>query len=344
MKTFLLRILRTPLLCTALAGPAFVTPSVAFAQPTSVETERARALQKEGDTQFSKKEWAKARTAYIAAWAVLQHWSLAASLGDTELRMGLHQEAAEHLALMLTMSPPDDVRNTGESLLVEAKKHVGTVVLQIEPAGTDVSINGEFVGKSPLPTAVFLKPGVHTVELKKVGFLSRGKTLDVKAGSSLTEPLTLEPESQTGPKGPGGPEGPKGPQGPQGPEGPGKKPPPEPAPVWPTVVLAGASVAGIGLGITFTALSAQKASDIDETTACPDPVSAACLQEVDDLRSAGNAFQIGAIVSFVVGGLAGVGALTYAIVTSSSDEPAPSLSLVPHVGADFAGATLLGTF
>jgi hypothetical protein len=334
MKT-LLQLVRVPALCVALALAAFVAPHVVSAQPTEVEIERARALQKEGDTQFSNKEWAKARTAYIAAWAVLKHWSLAASLGDVELRMGLHQEAAEHLALMLTMSPPEDARKSGTAMLVEAKKQIATVDLRIEPAGTDVSVNGEFRGKSPLPTTLFLKPGTHSVELKKVGFLSRGKTLDVKAGSSEIVTLTLDPDTSTGPKGP---------EGPQGPEGPKKVPPPEPAPVWPTIVLAGASVAGIGLGITFAALSAQKASDIDDTTTCPNPVSLACLDEVDELRSAGTSFQIGSIVSFVVGGLAGVGALSYAIVSNSSDEPAATVSVLPLVGPGFAGAGLLGTF
>jgi hypothetical protein len=49
-------------------------------------------------------------------------------------------------------------------------------------------------------------------------------------------------------------------------------------------------------------------------------------------------------VSFIVGGLAGAGALTYALVTASSDEPTPSVSVVPQVDPNFVGVSVLGTF
>jgi hypothetical protein len=308
----------------------------AEAQVTDVQTDRARELQKEGDAQFAKQEWAKARAAYLAAWALKKHWTVVASLGDTELRMGLHQEAAQHLSEMLTLNPPPDARAGAERMLVDAKKHVATLELRVEPAGVDVSVDGEPRGKTPLASPIFLKPGTHTVELKKVGFLSRGKTLDARPGATETLELRLEAEST----GPGG-----GPTGPKGPEGPKPPPPPEPAPVWPTFLLGGVGVAGLGIGITLSVLSAGKVGEVEDTVdACLTPISATCLDDADALRGTAQSFEVGAIVSFVVGGLAGVGALTYALVTSSSDEPKPQVSVIPHLSPGLLGASVTGTF
>jgi hypothetical protein len=110
-------------------------------------------------------------------------------------------------------------------------------------------------------------------------------------------------------------------------------------------LLGGVGVAGLGIGITLSVLSAGKVGEVEDTVdACLTPISATCLDDADALRGTAQSFEVGAIVSFVVGGLAGVGALTYALVTSSSDEPKPQVSVIPHLSPGLLGASVTGTF
>jgi hypothetical protein len=298
----------------ALAGVSVVAPAqTATAQVTDIPTDRARELMKEGDVQYGKQEWVKARTAYIAAWALKKHWSIAASLGDTELRMGLHQEAAEHLAAMLTLSPPEDRRKDGEKLLAEAKQHVGTIDLRVEPSGTDVSVNGEPRGRTPLAAPIFLKPGTHTIELKKVGFLSRGKTLEVQRGATEVVTVQLEPEGGVAPGGP------KGPQGPTPPGGPGKGQPPEPRPLWPAVLLGvgGGTLLVGGASLLGAAFAVRGGADDDLGSTFCDAANPACDESNGALDTA-NTLGAAGLTGLIVGALSLGGMALYLAIPDSS--------------------------
>jgi hypothetical protein len=298
--------------CFAVAhGWAVVAPQEAPAQVTDIPTDRARELMKEGDVQYGKQEWVKARTAYIAAWALKKHWSIAASLGDTELRMGLHQEAAEHLAAMLALSPPEDRRKDGEKLLAEAKQHVGTIDLRVEPSGTDVSVDGEPRGRTPLATPIFLKPGTHTIELKKVGFLSRGKILEVQRGATEVVTVQLEPEGGIGPG--------EGPEGPTPPGGPGKGVPPEPRPLWPAVLLGvgGGTLLVGGASLLGAAFAVRGGADDDLGSTFCDAASPAC-DESDGTLDTANTLGAAGITGLIVGALSLGGMALYLAIPDSS--------------------------
>ncbi|MBK6515675.1 MAG: PEGA domain-containing protein [Polyangiaceae bacterium] len=76
-------------------------------------------------------------------------------MGDTELRLGLHRDAAEHLTAMIAMYPPDEDKQTlsdAKAMLEKAKAKIGTVTLASNVQGADVSVNGTVIGKTPCAT------------------------------------------------------------------------------------------------------------------------------------------------------------------------------------------------
>src|SRR5882672_10503221 len=68
------------------------------AEPHADDYARARALYKSASEAFEASQYADARRLLLEAWELRQSYDVAASLGDTELKLGLFPEAAEHLS------------------------------------------------------------------------------------------------------------------------------------------------------------------------------------------------------------------------------------------------------
>src|SRR3954463_14437863 len=70
------------------------------------EYARARALYKKAAEAFEASQYTEARRLLLDAWALRQSYDVAASLGDTEIKLGLFAEAAEHLSFSVRNFPP----------------------------------------------------------------------------------------------------------------------------------------------------------------------------------------------------------------------------------------------
>src|SRR5271156_6038694 len=91
-------------LVSLLAALAASTPCAAqqgapLAKPVAqAMTEKARQLFADGVKAYQQSRWADAHAAFLAAWALSKHYSIAGNLADCELKLGLHRDAAEHFA------------------------------------------------------------------------------------------------------------------------------------------------------------------------------------------------------------------------------------------------------
>ena len=149
------------------------TNAAAMTPAQRAEWERLRA---EGKAAAQTREWMKALKAYEGAWQIHKDWNLAANLGKMELNLGKLVEAAGHLEYAVREAPknlatdaPDEWAALGE-LQRKARAKVGALVINVEPAGAEVLVNGLAVGKAPLPGPVFVLPGAVTVEARAEGF------------------------------------------------------------------------------------------------------------------------------------------------------------------------------
>jgi tetratricopeptide (TPR) repeat protein len=191
---------RTPLGILVLAVLASaVTPASASApaQPpadTSALTDEARELYRKGMERYQARQYAQAQASFLAAFALMKHWSIAAALGDCELKLGRFRDAAEHLSFALRQMPADpSARQRADVALAleEARKHVAVIQVDVDLPGAEVLVNGTIVGKAPVDQDLFVEPGTITVEARYAGHEPARVHLDVRAAGVTPVSLRL---------------------------------------------------------------------------------------------------------------------------------------------------------
>jgi hypothetical protein len=226
------------LLAFTLASASIAT---AHAQPapdaagstTGAATERARKLHVEAARLYDEGKYAQAYVAFVAAWAIKKHPSIAGNLADCEVKLGKYRDAAEHFRYIVADTSgdakPADKRRAQERL-DEVLKRIGVITLTAVPSGTELTLDGASLGKAPLPDSVFVDSGQHTLEGRAEGYLPSRVTFDVAAGTAKAMQLSLVPE-----------------------------PPPRRS-VVPGAVIGGVAGVALATGIGLVAVAAQKRS------------------------------------------------------------------------------------
>jgi hypothetical protein len=166
-----------------------------FAQqppPGDSVTAIARERYAEGVKAYDAGRFEDARAAFLQTYALKRHPAVLLNLGQAELRSHHEDDAGNHLQQFLrehaTATP--DQRAAAEKGIAEAKHTTGTVIVNVDSPGADVSIDGNTVGKTPLVDPVFVKPGKHTVFAAFQG-KTGAATIEVKVGVATPANLTL---------------------------------------------------------------------------------------------------------------------------------------------------------
>lgn len=139
--------------------------------------------------------------------AALEEFRRAYELAPTPraaAQMGLAAQAVErwldaeaHLAEALrARSDPWIRRNRAvlEDSLRAVRGRIGRLVVGGSPAGADVFVNGENVGRLPLAEPARVLPGPVQVELRSPGYVSAATTVTVAAGQQAYAEIRLERE------------------------------------------------------------------------------------------------------------------------------------------------------
>jgi len=230
---------------TALLGALLLVPTSAHAQD-DVTLTMARERFKEGVGYFDKKDFAKARVAFLQAYALKKHPAVLLNLAQSELRSGHEADAAKHFALYLRdyKDATDAERQGAETGLTAAKALVAEVAVDVDANGAEVYVDGDLEGQAPLPGPVFLAPGSHELNAKKEGKSAKIQ-VNAVAGQSSSVALKLAAVGRTAPSGGATPP-------PSGGEG-ESTPPPEPEPeherqgFFPWLGHKPAGIVGVGL-------------------------------------------------------------------------------------------------
>jgi hypothetical protein len=199
-----LRCLLLGTLLSALAVPDTLAQPVPPAATSSAMTDKARQLFVEGSQLFREKKWPQAEASFEAAWALEKHYSIAANLAETKLRLGKHRAAAELLVFALGHAPASDnaERKHGEDLLAQAKAKIGTLTIRVQPADATVTVGDRTLTSAALSDPVFVDPGQVIVTARKDGHQPATKTVDAAAGATLQVdlapvPVVVPPSSAT---------------------------------------------------------------------------------------------------------------------------------------------------
>jgi tetratricopeptide (TPR) repeat protein len=153
------------------------------------ETEVARQRFREGVAHYDRQDYEKARLAFLQAYLLKPHSAVLLNLAQSELRAGRHAEAAENFAKYIRQNPTAPAMDHAKTGFEEARQRVTELNVQVNATAASVSVDGTDVGRSPLPNAVYLMPGRHSVVARK-GTASAEKVLDAIAGRR--EYVTLE--------------------------------------------------------------------------------------------------------------------------------------------------------
>jgi hypothetical protein len=295
---------------------------VASTSPDEALSETARELFTKGVKASQQQKWGECRAAFLAAFGVKKVAQIAGNLALCEEKLGLYQDAAEHIAFFLSAERPDtppERRAAGEAVLREASAKVATVHVRVDVDGADVLVDGRAIGVSPLATAVFLDPGSHTIAARKDGIPTVEVTVDARAGASTGVPLKLF----------------------------------HPRPIWPMVVTGILAAGGLAAGGGLVAAANGKRNDAAGLRAdlgggssqCVGVAGDNCQVLANDLKSQGTLAN-GAVGSFVAGGAfalatVGLGIWTFGAPSASKQG---QLRVVPAIGLAERGLRIEGSW
>ena len=175
----------------ALLGALLLLPAPAFAQD-DVTLAMARERFKEGVGYFDRKDFAKARVAFLQAYALKKHPAVLLNLAQSELRSGHEADAAKHFAQYLRehKDATEAERQGAETGLTAAKALVAEVTLDVDDIGAEIYVDGDLEGQAPLPGSVYLPPGAHELQARKDG-RTVSAAVNATAGQTARVRLTL---------------------------------------------------------------------------------------------------------------------------------------------------------
>ncbi len=186
------------LVACALLMAVWLCPAEAAAQPEATESSAIRAAAKElyDEAREARKtdDFATCHAKASAAWAIHEHLSIAALIGDCAVGIGNFRDGAERLYLYLNA---DDTKGTAglrahlRARYDEARQHVGIVEVTISPEDATCTVDGKAL--PALPAMVFVDPGEHAFEGKHAGFTIKLETVTLAAGEGINLRLDLVP-------------------------------------------------------------------------------------------------------------------------------------------------------
>jgi hypothetical protein len=327
----------------ALSPNALAQQGSGAASTESVQAEQVRQLYKEGVKEATRGRWEKARDLFLEAFRRKPDFQIAFNLGQAELKVGQHVEAAEHLALFLreAQGVREEERRKAQTMLDEAERHVATLVISTNHQGAEVLVDGASIGTSPLGREIFVLPGQHVIQARLGGFRSARDERTFIAADHLQVELKLTKVAET--PAPAVPSAALG--KPDSTEESGA------APYRKWVIGAGAStaVAAMTVGIVFTLKANASMLDAqyktDEIVAIgdgpnsplPSPRTPYCnagyikkqCDELHQLLLGYYTHKNVAIAGYVVSGAAAVGTLAFAYLSRPKPQRTTSLQITP---------------
>jgi hypothetical protein len=319
-------------------------------------TKKARELFTESMQAAAKGRLAEARAAILGAEALSPHYSNLCILGDVELRLEMHVDAATHMrtcteGLKADPKAMDLERQAASTVFDKAKERVLEIAIvapadAAAPPKVAASLDGAALGTVPPTLVVFAPAGKHTVKLEADGYDTEqievegagGARKEVKPALKKTASVPTATASATATAAPSAtvlspPVGPRT-----------------------ELVIGGAAVAGVALivGGVLVGVAESKRSELradtpknaDGSLVCskataPGTADPAC----DELRQrmrAGNALGQVGVGLFVAGGLIGLATVGYALIPRQRQRA--TSQLVPVVTSSGGGLLWTGSF
>lgn len=335
-------------------APASSAKPVIAAAPLEAMTAKARELYADGLKAFQKQKWPQAYAAFLGAWALQKHYAIAGNLAATEMQLGHHRDAAEHVTIYVRGITQDAKktpaeRETAKLLLDVAAAKVVTVTVSVNVAGADVWMDGARIGAAPLEDPIFVEAGKHEVEVRLDDYVTQRHKVEGVPGDKRPLSITLVKRVDVVPAA-------SATAVPSATATSTATAPPPPRSMVPGLVLGGASAVSLIVGGVLVGIAESTRSELEEgpkkadgsplcTKTAPggpdlDPACAKLRALAADRATFGNA----GIGLFVAGGLAAAGAAAWFLWPQASATSHRVAKVVPVIGTTGAGLLWLGSF
>jgi len=311
---------------TGIIGAAVLTAALVWLSPARVSQaapeDDARATAKaklvEGGELLKQGEYAPALSRFQEAYDLVKSPKIQYNFGLAYMGLGRKADAVEAFEKFLTeaVDASPDLRANAERHRSTLSQQVGTLVVECDTDGAEVSVDGRSRGVTPLTIPIRLDPGPHQLVVEKAGVPPFAEKVTAAGGRRATVQahLAMAPSPVAKPEPPPLVVEPPRPND-------GK---PEvaiaPSPRARTLALerklawgAGAlAVVGLGFGIAERLVANGKFQDFNAKTStygrcdADDRVRAHGGAGCDDLLSAGRSAQTLSTVGLIAGGALGV--------------------------------------
>jgi hypothetical protein len=185
--------IRTFSSCCALV--LLVTTGGALAQERTGASEAARHFDR-GYLLAQQGSLEAAIAEFKQAYALSPHPSVLYNLGQAYAASGRAVEAVQTLRKYLEQADPtldSERRAQALSLVDYQSQRIGTLKLEVEPAGAEITLDGEPLGKAPLASPVQLTAGSHGLTVAHAGYTPRSVRVEIVGKASTTTELRLAP-------------------------------------------------------------------------------------------------------------------------------------------------------
>ncbi len=154
---------------------------------------KADRYRKRKRTKRANAEYAKALTAFEAAYDVYPDPQIYYAIAEVEVKMGRHLDAIQHYQLLLEEDKVKEaIKDQAKKKIAESSQFVVVLVVTATPEGSAVSVDGKEQGNAPLEDPIYLEPGEHTVAVTNDGYTPWEKKSPMEAGEPTTITVELE--------------------------------------------------------------------------------------------------------------------------------------------------------
>jgi hypothetical protein len=130
------------------------------------------------------------------AYALSPHPSVLYNLGQAYAASGRAVDAVQTLRKYLEQADPkqDSERRAQAAAVVDYQgQRIGTLKLDVEPAGAEITLDGELLGKAPLAAPVQLTAGPHGLTVAAAGYTVRSLRVEIVGKVASATQVKLEP-------------------------------------------------------------------------------------------------------------------------------------------------------
>lgn len=313
-----------------------LSPTLAMAQ-TELSPEAQWRFNR-GLSLVKDNAFVEAAAEFKRAHEISGSYTVLLDLGQAYAAAGQPVQAVEALGQYLReggAQVPQARREEAEALIAEQEGRIATIIVRCDPSGAEIRVDGNEVGKCPLPGPVQLMAGSHTLVASLADHSPQEHKLELVGKEQKVVDVRLEGGAAAG-------------QTAGTDTAPTLVSPPGAASGWSrktvAYVVGGVGAASLAVGAVFGVRAITKR--LDSNRHCPQEQ---CTQEGVDLNN--QAKTAARVADITVGvGLVGVAVAVYLLLRPGSTSPTPpgtmafGMDLSPEVGPGQAGLTLRGSW